>query len=94
MNGPHDDGLVEVRRWLNQATEDLDAASRLSTSGGPARVVCFLSHLAAEKAIKAALIATKTPSGRFTTSSSSARCCLTTSLTGSVTTDSPVSTRG
>ncbi len=47
----------EAIRWLDQAREDLAAAQVIDASEGvPARLACFLAHLAGEKAIKACLI--------------------------------------
>ncbi len=49
--------LVEARRWLRYAAEDLIVAERLLTDAGPApRQACYLSQQGAEKALKAALI--------------------------------------
>jgi HEPN domain-containing protein len=53
---PPDVRSNEADVWFSQAEEDLGAARRLHPDG-PARVVCFLAHLAAEKAIKAHLLA-------------------------------------
>ncbi|MGH3930628.1 MAG: HEPN domain-containing protein [Pseudonocardiaceae bacterium] len=48
----------EARRWLEQAAEDLMAAQRLAEDPEmPPRLAAFLAHLAAEKALKGALIA-------------------------------------
>lgn len=48
----------EARRWLEQAVEDVTAARRLADdSEMPPRLATFLAHLAAEKALKGALIA-------------------------------------
>jgi HEPN domain-containing protein len=48
----------EARRWLGYARSDLDAAQLLLTSPEHyPRQVCFLAQQAAEKALKAALIA-------------------------------------
>jgi HEPN domain-containing protein len=48
----------EARRWLDQALEDLRAACRLAEDPTiPNRLAAFLAHLAAEKALKGALIA-------------------------------------
>ena len=55
---PPDDVSTEARRWLQQAVEDLMAAQRLADDPEmPPRLVAFLAHLAAEKALKGALIA-------------------------------------
>lgn len=52
-----ENNLGEARRWLSNATEELAAAERLSADPEtPPRISCFLSHLAAEKAMKAWLI--------------------------------------
>lgn len=57
MSGPPDQG-EEARRWLSEAYDDLAwARVRGDHRELAARVACFLSHLAAEKALKAALIA-------------------------------------
>lgn len=50
-DGAADEALV----WFSQAEEDLGAARRLHPDG-LSRVVCFLAHLAAEKAFKADLL--------------------------------------
>lgn len=48
----------EARLWLEQAVEDLTAARRLADDPEmPPRLTAFLAHLAAEKALKGALIA-------------------------------------
>ncbi len=47
-----------ARPWLEQAAEDLTAARRLADDDDvPPRLAAFLAHLAAEKALKGALIA-------------------------------------
>ena len=52
------DPTAEARTWLAQATEDLTAARHLATNPDmPPRLAAFLAHLAAEKAMQAALIA-------------------------------------
>lgn len=52
------DESAEARVWLDQAAEDLTAARRLADDEEvPARLAAFLAHLAAEKALKGALIA-------------------------------------
>lgn len=49
---------TEAHRWLAQAGEDLRAAQRLVDDPEmPPRLAAFLAHLAAEKALKGALIA-------------------------------------
>jgi HEPN domain-containing protein len=49
---------VDPSRWLGQAAEDLRAArTLLADEEAPARLVCFLAHPVAEKAIKAMLFA-------------------------------------
>lgn len=48
----------EARRWLEQSAEDLMVAQRLADDAEmPPRLAAFLAHLAAEKALKGALIA-------------------------------------
>lgn len=48
----------EASLWLGQAAEDLTAARRLAADDElPPRLAAFLAHLAAEKAMKGALIA-------------------------------------
>lgn len=48
----------EAHQWLDQAVEDLTAARRLADDPEmPPRLAAFLAHLAAEKALKGALIA-------------------------------------
>lgn len=62
MNGTPEPNLAEAQKWLAQASEDLATASRLSEDReSPARISCFLAHLAAEKAMKAWLIRLDTP---------------------------------
>lgn len=62
MNGQPENNLDEARRWLAQASEDLSTAELLSKDPeSPARIVCFLAHLSAEKAMKAWLIASGIP---------------------------------
>lgn len=51
-----------VALWLRQAEEDLGAAAALlEDEASPPRLPCFLAHLAAEKSIKALLIAAGRP---------------------------------
>jgi HEPN domain-containing protein len=58
MNVPPDEVSSEAWRWLEQAAEDLTAARRLADDPEmPPRLAAFLAHLAAEKALKGALIA-------------------------------------
>jgi HEPN domain-containing protein len=62
MSGQPESNLDEARRWLAQASEDVSTAERLSKDPeSPARIVCFLAHLSAEKAMKAWLIASGIP---------------------------------
>lgn len=57
MSAPRD-ASAEARPWLVQAAEDLATARRLVDDGeSPPRLAAFLAHLAAEKALKGALIA-------------------------------------
>jgi len=52
----------EAFRWLGEATEELDTARHIQSNPElPARMPCFLAHLAAEKALKALLISAYTP---------------------------------
>ena len=52
------DALAAARPWLVQAAEDLATARRLVNDGESSpRLAAFLAHLAAEKALKGALIA-------------------------------------
>jgi HEPN domain-containing protein len=52
------DSSAEARTWFAQAAEDLAAAGHLAANPEmPPRLAAFLAHLAAEKALKAALIA-------------------------------------
>ena len=54
---PPDLVAAEARRWLGEADEELRIARYLSEDDTlPARAACFHAHLAAEKALKAALI--------------------------------------
>ncbi len=57
MSGPPDQE-AEARRWLSEAYDELAwARVRNEHQELAAGIACFLSHLAAEKALKAALIA-------------------------------------
>jgi HEPN domain-containing protein len=57
-----DTSAAEARRWLAQADEDLLTARHIAANPDlPARIACFLAHLAAEKALKAYLIAAAAP---------------------------------
>lgn len=49
----------ESAQWLRFAREDLAAAEHLNRSEAPPRAICLLSQQAAEKAIKAAIIAAR-----------------------------------
>jgi HEPN domain len=52
------DPAEEARTWFTQATEDLSAARHMASNADmPPRLAAFLAHLAAEKALKATLIA-------------------------------------
>ena len=52
------DPSSEARTWFAQAAEDLAAAQHLAKNPDmPPRLAAFLAHLAAEKALKGALIA-------------------------------------
>lgn len=49
---------AEARRWLDEAHEELNVVAHLKRDTSlPARVACFHANLAAEKALKALLIA-------------------------------------
>lgn len=62
MNELPDTSAGEALRWLTHAGEELLAARRIATDPDlPPRIACFLSHLAAEKALKAHLIAGEVP---------------------------------
>ena len=51
------EAVAEAQRWMRYAREDLALASVIaSDAGSPARLVCWHSQQAAEKALKAALI--------------------------------------
>jgi HEPN domain-containing protein len=50
------DAMREARRWLDQAVRDLDDA-RYNLAGGRHNLACFVAQQAAEKALKAFLIA-------------------------------------
>ena len=55
MSGP--EHLVETRRWLRYAREDLEGAERLlAQATSVPRHICLLAQQAAEKALKAVLI--------------------------------------
>jgi len=62
LSGEAERNLDEAQKWLAQAAEDSATASRLSEDReSPARISCFLAHLAAEKAMKAWLISLDIP---------------------------------
>lgn len=62
MSEPPDTNAGEARRWLRQSRDELNAAERLGADADLApRIACFLAHLAAEKALKACLIARGEP---------------------------------
>jgi HEPN domain-containing protein len=50
------DSVVEARRWLRYADDDLRTARELQGTSAPARQVCFLAQQAAEKALKAVFV--------------------------------------
>jgi HEPN domain-containing protein len=53
---------ADAREWLSFASADLRAARLLLTDAAvPSRIACFHAHQAAEKAVKAVLIAESTP---------------------------------
>lgn len=56
----------EARRWLRFAREDLENAEVELELGRPPRFVCFDAQQAAEKAIKAAVIASGASPARMT----------------------------
>jgi HEPN domain-containing protein len=52
-----DNNYDEARRWLGEVEGDLRGLDAvLRESEAPRRIVCFLAHLAVEKALKATLI--------------------------------------
>ena len=54
MSTPSHEELAESDRWLREAGEELEVAKYvLGAPHLPGRVICFHSHLAAEKALKA-----------------------------------------
>jgi len=58
MNDPPDSHQEEARRWLADAFRTLASARhQLTGEDLPEGIACFLAHLAAEKALKAVLIA-------------------------------------
>ena len=62
MSEPPDTNAGEARRWLRQSRDELNAAERLAADPDLApRIACFLAHLAAEKGLKACLIARGEP---------------------------------
>ncbi len=62
MNELPDTSAAEARRWLAQVDEELLTARRIAADTElPPRIACFLSHLAAEKALKAYLISREVP---------------------------------
>ena len=55
---PEDAATTEAHRWMGEAHEELSVASYLNQDDSlPARAACFHAHLAAEKSLKALLIA-------------------------------------
>ncbi|MCL4413954.1 MAG: HEPN domain-containing protein [Actinobacteria bacterium] len=58
MSGPHDPlRRSDALRWIGDAQGDLaSAVHQAAAEDLPARVACFLAHLAVEKAIKALLV--------------------------------------
>jgi HEPN domain-containing protein/predicted nucleotidyltransferase len=60
VSEPPDDARADARERLRRAADDLRAAQTLLSSG-PARLACFLAHLAAEKALKAMLASVGEP---------------------------------
>lgn len=62
MSEPPDTNAGEARRWLRQSSDELNAAERVAGDPDLApRIACFLAHLAAEKGLKACLIACGEP---------------------------------
>jgi HEPN domain-containing protein len=58
LDGPTDEARLEAIRWLTTAEEDLHgAAAVLERDDVVPRLACFLAQQAAEKALKARLIA-------------------------------------
>ncbi|MGH9070013.1 MAG: HEPN domain-containing protein [Acidimicrobiales bacterium] len=54
MSVPSPEELVEARRWLKEAGEELAVATVIGGNPElPGRVACFHAHLAGEKALKA-----------------------------------------
>ena len=57
-----DNNYDEARRWLQNVEDDLHAMRAVVRDPeSPRRMVCFLSHLVVEKALKATLIDTGVP---------------------------------
>jgi len=57
MSVPSPDEVVEARRWLGEAEEELVVVEvLLADKRAPVRAACFHAHLAAEKALKALVI--------------------------------------
>ncbi|MGH9092081.1 MAG: HEPN domain-containing protein [Acidimicrobiales bacterium] len=57
-----DNNFDEARRWMASVEGDLRAMRALQRDSlSPGRIVCFLAHLAVEKALKAVLIDTGIP---------------------------------
>jgi len=70
------DPLAEGRRWLSYARDDLEAAEALLAHPDVApRLSCFLAQQAAEKAIKAALIASQIEFPRHHNLDALRNCC-------------------
>lgn len=52
-----DNNYDEARRWLANTEDDLRAMRAVTRdAGAPGRIICFMAHLAVEKALKAMLI--------------------------------------
>jgi len=57
MNELPEENAAEAQRWREQAQQELQTARRIAGEPDlPARIACFLAHLATEKALKASLI--------------------------------------
>lgn len=75
MNEQPPEAIDEARRWLGEASEELDVADVLAAETKlPARAACFHAHLAAEKALKGLLIARDVVSSTTTISPTSEAC--------------------
>ncbi len=66
MSDPSPDDLAEADRWMREAEEELAVAARIASDPDlAARVACFHSHMAVEKAIKSLQTQRAVPVGKI-----------------------------